>query len=677
MASYRRRGAHAAARGHMSPFVGVKRVPELTVGEPAPRNRATGGTRVRVSGLRARAPRLKLVVAAAVAVVAVAGFISGLSGDASAEPTVQAFLLAWGQGQYRMAAGMTTGEPGAVATSLRTAYQQLGAAAFYLSMGRITQGHGAAVARFGASIDLGQDGAPWNYQGLLRLRKTGGGWKVVWSPSVINPGLRPGLRLAVVSAMPARAPLLDAAGHPLAVSSTAYVAEVTPGRLASPEVTATAFGQVTGLDSGQVLGVILAAPRSAVLKLLTLDPASYAKLSSGLSHVPGLAVHPVSERLFGSEASDVTGSVGTEASLALREQGVAYRPGSTMGESGLQEVFQRQLAGSPATEVIAEDGAGRQEAVLARWPGHPGTAVQTTIDSTVQGAAATAIAGQAASAAIIAVQTSTGHILAAADQAVPGLPRVDPFAGHYQPGQAFTIVSTDALLSGGLKLNSPIPCTSSNDVGGQTFTNVPAEPALGAQPPFSTDFAQACGTAFAGLSRTINARQLAASAAAFGLGALWKLPLTAFAGSVRVSGSDAGLAAATIGEGGVEVSPLGMALVAAGVDSGIRRPPVLVTDPPDPGLTPMAVSGAQTVGSLRALMRSTVQSGAAQLANLRGAPVYGQVGTAPAVPGSRLWASWFVGYRGDVAFAVLELSKSPSTSAVPLGAAFLAGLPAG
>ena len=531
MASYRRRGAHAAARGHVSPFVAGKRGPQLAVGERAPRNRGTGGARVRVSGLRARAPRLKLVVAAVVAVVAVAGFIGGLSGDASAEPTVQAFLLAWGQGRYRVAAGMTTGDPAAVAVALRTAYQQLGAAAFYLTMGKITQGHGTAVARFGASVDLGQDGAPWNYQGLLRLRKISDGWKVVWSPAVINPALRPGLRLAVVSTMPARAPLLDAAGHPLAVSSTAYVAQVTPGSLASPQATADALGRVTGLDSGQVLGVMLAAPQSAALKLLTLDPASYAQLSSGLRQVPGLVVHQVSERLFDSNAPDVTGVVGTEASLALREQGVAYRPGSTVGESGLQQVFQRQLAGSPATEVIAENGAGRQVAVLARWPGRPGTAVRTTIDSAVQAAAIAALAGQgAAAAAIIAVQASTGHILAVADHAAGGTPRADPLAGHYQPGQVFTIVSTDALLSSGLQVNSPIPCTSSNNVGGQLFTNVPAEPALGAQPPFSTDFAQACGTAFTGLSRRIDAGQLAASATAFGLGAHWKLPLTAFPG---------------------------------------------------------------------------------------------------------------------------------------------------
>jgi membrane peptidoglycan carboxypeptidase len=89
------------------------------------------------------------------------------------------------------------------------------------------------------------------------------------------------------------------------------------------------------------------------------------------------------------------------------------------------------------------------------------------------------------------------------------------------------------------------------------------------------------------------------------------------------------------------------------------------------------VGSPQTVGSLRALMRSTVASGAAQQADLAVRAVYGQVGNAPVAPGSRLWASWFVGYQGDMAFAVLELSKSPSTSAVPLGATFLSAVSGG
>ena len=63
-------------------------------------------------------------------------------------------------------------------TALRTAYQQLGAAAYYLTMGPITQHAGTAEAHFYASVDLGQDGAPWSYEGRFAMRKTppAGGW---------------------------------------------------------------------------------------------------------------------------------------------------------------------------------------------------------------------------------------------------------------------------------------------------------------------------------------------------------------------------------------------------------------------------------------------------------------------------------------------------------------------
>ncbi len=217
-----------------------------------------------------------------------------ISGEPSAEPTAQAFLLAWAQGQYKTAAALTTGAPGTVTTELRSAYEQLGAAAYYLSMGPITQhGDGTATARFYASVDLGQDGAPWSYRGQFTMRKTSAGWRVVWAPSVINPRLRPGLRLAVVSRMPDRAPVLDAEGASLIRSSTAFIAEVRPGQLKNPGATAKAFAKVTGLDREQVLSVIQAAPQSEKLTLLTLDPATFRQLSRALDRVPGLNVHQV------------------------------------------------------------------------------------------------------------------------------------------------------------------------------------------------------------------------------------------------------------------------------------------------------------------------------------------------------------------------------------------------
>ncbi len=220
-------------------------------------------------------------------------------------------------------------------------------------------------------------------------------------------------------------------------------------------------------------------------------------------------------------------------------------------------------------------------------------------------------------------------------------------------------MSGAALISNHTSLNEQIPCLASTRVGAGRFTNVPAVPALGSQPLFSMDFAKSCTTAFTTLSQGLTGSRLSTAATAFGLGAQWKLPLSAFSGSFQASQTQGGLAANTIGEQGVQTSPLAMALVAAGVDSGKWHPPMLVTSPPDPGLSPRVVADPQTVNSLRSLMRQSVASGAARGANLGGAPVYGQVGTARSAVGSKYWAHWFVGYRGSVAFAVLELILVP------------------
>ena len=58
--------------------------------------------------------------------------------------------------------------------------------------------------------------------------------------------------------------------------------------------------------------------------------------------------------------------------------------------------------------------------------------------------------------------------------------------------------------------------------------------------------------------------------------------------------------------------------------------------------------------------------------------IYGQVGNVSLGPGhDGLRATWFVGYRGDVAFAVLRLTHSSSASAAPVARQFLQNLPAG
>jgi membrane peptidoglycan carboxypeptidase len=98
--------------------------------------------------------------------------------------------------------------------------------------------------------------------------------------------------------------------------------------------------------------------------------------------------------------------------------------------------------------------------------------------------------------------------------------------------------------------------------------------------------------------------------------------------------------------------------------------------PPRPGLSHPFPS--TVLASLRSLMRNAVTNGAARPANVAGQPVFGQVGNVSLGPKhGGLRAVWFVGYRGGVAFAVLELTRSASSSAAPVARTFLQDLPAG
>ncbi len=601
--------------------------------------------------------------------VLVIGTAVGFDSEASAEPVARGFLLNWQQQQYTAAGALTTAAPVTVANALKEVFGQLDATALFLSMDSVVQHEATAEATFTASVDLAGQGRIWTYQGRFGLVKAGGNWRVAWTPAAIYPRLGAGDRLAVVTSFPGRGFVLDSSGRPLESPSTVYVVGVVPARLANPAATANGFAAITGVDATQVAGQIGAAPPRTFLKLASLDPGSYQELRSRLRRVPGLVLKKTQELLFKTVATDLVGQVGSEVDKTLRAQGTFYLPGTTVGLSGLEFAYQRQLLGSPSTSIVELNPAGYVTAVLARWPGAPGTPVRTTISLPVQRAALAALDSVPESGELVAVRASTGQVLAVAQHDGPtALPPGGLLNARLSPGTAFTIVSSAALLESGLAVNTPISCDNSFTVGGQTFTSY----GTGEQRPFSADFADGCSTAFAGLSERLSSAQFSEVVKDFGLGDDWsQLPVPAFSGSVPSASGEADLAAETIGKGNIQVSPLAMAMVAAEVDSGTRHAPSVIAAPGDPPSAQPAVLDESTMSALRGLMRGAVRSGAAHAASLPGAPVSGQVGL---TRGSSGWLSWFVGYRGDVAFSLIETGNSPQLSAAALARAFLSAL---
>lgn len=110
--------------------------------------------------------------------------------------------------------------------------------------------------------------------------------------------------------------------------------------------------------------------------------------------------------------------------------------------------------------------------------------------------------------------------------------------------------------------------------------------------------------------------------------------------------------------------------MAAAIEDGTWRPPLLVTDPmPKQTATPHKLSAA-ILNTLRPMMRAVVTSGTAAAVGF-GPGVYGKTGTAQYGNGTHSHG-WFIGYRGDLAFAVLvEGGGFGANSAGPVAKAFL------
>jgi hypothetical protein len=308
-----------------------------------------------------------------------------------------------------------------------------------------------------------------------------------------------------------------------------------------------------------------------------------------------------------------------------------------------------------------EPGGGVRRLLGSEPP--PAANVRTSFSRQVQAAAARALDGVGRPAAIVAVESGTGEVLAVADR----LGGRKAFLGLYPPGSTFKVVTAAALLSAGLTPDSPVSCPDSySPPGGRPFRNASSVTALG-ETTLTRAFAVSCNTAFTEQAVTrLQDGGLVRAAELFG----FNRPLPGVpgrCGSIRAHEAGDDLAADSFGQNSVEASPLCMALAAAAVESGHWHSPTMTKrrEEEDRPLPPGVAEG------LRTMMRAVVTEGSAS-----GVPLpegtAGKTGTAEAATGEH---AWFAGYRDGVAFAVfVENGGSGAGTALPVAARFLRAL---
>jgi peptidoglycan glycosyltransferase len=322
-----------------------------------------------------------------------------------------------------------------------------------------------------------------------------------------------------------------------------------------------------------------------------------------------------------------------------------------------------------------------------------GGAVVLTLDNQVQQAAYNALAGK--QGAVVALDPQTGAILALAsapsydpsplashrartarqayrsvahDPASPLLDRA--ISQTYPPGSTFKVVTAAAALSSGRfhpSTQLPAPNQLSLPQTTHKLQNFQGEQCGGGGRISLADALRvSCNTAFGGLGLRLGADALAKQAHAFGFGSSLSIPMDV-APSVFPSNIPAPqVAFSAIGQFSDAVTPLQMAMVAAGVaNHGVVMRPYLVAKTLAPDLSTLSVTQPHELGravspgvatDLTHMMQAVVTSGTGTAAQLPGISVAGKTGTAENVPGQRTHA-WFICFAPakdpQVAIAVL------------------------
>lgn len=366
----------------------------------------------------------------------------------------------------------------------------------------------------------------------------------------------------------------------------------------------------------------------------------------------------------------LTGYLGPATAAQAKALGAPYRRGDLIGQTGIEHAYQTRLAGRPSLTIKIVGPGKRVDATAMRFAAKLGAPVRTSINMAAQVAASEAVAAAKTKKPVdlVVMQASTGRVLAVVERP-GGFDRA--LQGIFPPGSTFKIVTASALAKTGLTPASPVQCPSQVNIGGHVFHNDKNEH-LGAT-NLQTAFAVSCNSTFALLAtQRLTGGSLAAMARVFGFNARPRLGLPASLGHFSTPRDPVDLAADAFGQGLDLVNPLSQAAEVAAIDSGVWRPPVLVVSPkPHQKYKPHVISPT-ILNTLQPMMRAVVTSGTA--AGVGFPPgVYGKTGTAEYGTGPHPNAhGWFIGYQGDIAFAVLvEGGGYGADSAGPIANTFL------
>jgi cell division protein FtsI/penicillin-binding protein 2 len=563
-----------------------------------------------------------------------------------------------------------------------------------VTVASVSRDGSSATARLSFSWTFPGVPERWMYQTDAQLARESGVWKTSWQPSIVQPQLDGTNRLSQRRLYPERGELLGEDGDPIVTERAVFRIGIDRSKVSGDKAKASAvrLAKVVKINSKAYAAKVAAAGNSAfVVAIVFRANAPDLPLSSKIRAIPGALSIKTTSMLAPTYdfARPIIGTVGEATKEDVDQSGGAVVAGDQVGLSGLQKRYDTQLRGTPGVRVrlaaakpsgnsaspapTPSPAAETEPVVLFEAKPVAGKPLTTTLNVGLQKLAEKTLATTKPASALVAIRPSTGAIVAAANgegnrgQSLATL-------GRAAPGSTFKVVSALALLRAGLTPQSSVKCPPTVTVNGRKFSNYSDYPRnhMGTI-AFRTALAQSCNTAFIGQRGKLDKGALRDAAVSLGFGTDYDVGFPSFFGSVPDDPSATGRAAAMIGQGKVEASPMVMAAVASSVASGETVIPHLIDGTQaTPKGKPLTEPEAR---QLRKMMRGVVTDGSGRvLGNLAGPAVLAKTGTAEYGSSKPLKThAWMIAAQGDLAVAVfVNDGKSGSSTAGPLLRTFLA-----
>jgi cell division protein FtsI/penicillin-binding protein 2 len=264
-------------------------------------------------------------------------------------------------------------------------------------------------------------------------------WLVHYSPRTIHPRLSATTRLGTSVTRPERADILDRDGRALVHERDIVRVGLQRDKVTDIETSASALADALDIDADALAEAVRGAGPKQFVEAQTLRKADYDAKAAELDGIEGLLAVDGTAPLAPTRAfaRALLGGVGPATAEQVEESEGKVAPGEQIGQWGLQKVFDERLAGAPEREILIRDvETGDPVRTLRAVPGREPRAVRTTLSRQAQEAAEQALADQRAEAAIVALQPSTGDVLAVANRPVDSTFN-RALAGAYAPGSTF------------------------------------------------------------------------------------------------------------------------------------------------------------------------------------------------------------------------------------------------